>query len=913
MNLLYKKYTLLLLCLFILLLSLTPYSSIFGNPYMQRNSFIIDTAKIYNQTLNYQSNSKVAFDGSNFLVVWEDLRKDEYSQIRGCRISSDGQILDKGGFTISLMESYTYTPNLVFDGLNYLIVWKGKNQYHFPSINGARISPSGQLLDSFPIPISYPFPSTSSINRPDVASSGTNFLTVWTELEFGIKGARLSPQGVLLDSTPIFLSSVQIYPQNPAVSFDGINYLVVWEDFEEVSWDSCYKYIRGARVSIDGTLIDTIPFTFITYSTTTHFPQIKDLIIKPALYFGNKNYLLVWNFINPTGDYSMNIYGVRISPEGSLLDTNYIPISTASGNQVYPSLAFDSSEFLVTWEDHRNNINGFNPSIYFTKVDTSGNVLDTLGTSLLTDTTINIRNPSVCYGGGEHLISFTDRRGNMFRYDIDDDIFVSRVDISGNPLDSSGIPLSISTQHQRNPAVGYSGDNHLIVWEDERGNDIDIYGALVDTLGNLIIPPGVFVVSNAEYNQVKPIVDFVDPYYLVAWQDYRDSSFFQKLYCTRIKKDGTVLDPDGIYLELIDTTFSIFPFISISNDSTNFLFAWQKKRAGGGGYFKIIASRVDTSGTILDPEGIIIDTIGYSPAISFDGNNWLICYKSYSGIKGIRLSSNGNIIHPSFKICNWYNFPTEPPSVTFNGDYYLVTWTTVEGYYPLNENIYGSRVSPYGYDIDTIDIAISSKPLSEYMQQLESHGGNFFSIWVDTRNVSNPYEDCTKSIYGTYIDPDGVVIDTNGIIFSPTLSESKSPAIVRSSGNRFFLCYSGFTESPYGSYRIYGQFINALIGIEESKKDKISVNKLGRNYPNPFSTSTIIQYKVREKGFINLYIYNLAGRLIRKIVNEWKDSGIFTARWDGKDKNGIYVSNGIYFYKLFTKDYSKTRKMVFIR
>ncbi|TES94472.1 MAG: T9SS type A sorting domain-containing protein, partial [Candidatus Cloacimonadota bacterium] len=893
----------------------TSMSSILGN------SFIIDTTKIYNKTSNWQRNSKVAFDGTNFLVIWEDIRKDEYSQIRGCRISQNGQILDKGGFAISLAEPYTFRPSLAYDGTNYLVVWRGSDYisgYPRQAINAARVTSFGELLDSIPILISEPY-SGGWKRRPTVASSGINCLVVWNNAPAGypdIYGARVSSQGTLLDSTPVFISTDANNPSHPAISYDGINYMVVWEDFEGFGLDSCHKFIRGARIAEDGTIIDTIPLTFITYSCTTfNNPYIKEFSLNPILYFGLENYLLVWNIIDLTGDFSQNIYGCMISPDGVVLDTNYISISNASGNQIFPSLAFDGSEFLVAWEDFRNASNGFKPAIYFTKIDTSGIVLDTIGKPLLTNTTTKLQHPSVSYGGGEYLVSFTDRRGNPFKYAIDDDIYVSRVDITGSPIDSSGIPITLSTQHQRMPAVGFDGENHLVVWEDERGEDIDLYGALIDTSGNILTPPGVFPVSQAKYKQLKPKVDFVNPYYLVVWQDYRDADWITRLYGTRVTKDGIVLDPDGIYFDMNDAMY-IFNH-QISNDSTNFLIVWQKWDETYPAHSPVVAVRVDTSGVFLDPEGIIIDTSAWFPSVSFDGENWLVCYLNICGLVGVRLSSDGTVITPLFVISSqFYVYAKNPSSITFNGNNYFVTWASRRNESPLDENIHGSRASPDGYDLDSVDIIIANKPeYHQYAPQTASCGGNFFVVWLETRNFY-PYTGwsyCTKSIYGTYVSPDGVVLDTNGILFTPPLAESKSPAVTWSNGDRFLLCYSGFAESPYGSYRIYGRFIDALINVEESKKRRDFVNRLAQNFPNPFTKSTVICYQVKEKGFVELSIYNAAGRLIKKIVNERKNPGIHTVRWNGKNTNENLVSNGIYFYKLKLKDFRMTRKMLFIQ
>ncbi|TES89816.1 MAG: T9SS type A sorting domain-containing protein [Candidatus Cloacimonadota bacterium] len=904
------KFKIILLCFSAILFSSTPISSIQGNPLRQKNSFIIDTTKIYRKTSNWQRSSRVSFDGTNFLVVWEDIRKDECSQIRGCRVSQDGQILDKGGFTISLIEPYTFRPALAYDGINYLVVWQSQTPYTCMAINAARVTPSGEILDTSAILISDTYSTRKS--KPVVASSGTNYLVVWSDVPSGypgIYGARVSPDGTLLDTIPICTPTEFSKPEHPVVAFDGTNYMVMWKDIEEFGWN-CNIYIRGVRISKEGTILDSIPFFFVTIDSLPGGIGLymRFCRLNPFLHFGIKNYLLSWNY-RISGDLSKDIFGCRITPDGIVLDTNYICISETQGDQIFPSIAFDGSEFLVAWEDFRNDSFGFKPAIYFTKIDTLGNVLDTLGRPLLKDTTTKFQNPSVCFGGSEYLISLDDRRGIPFKYAIDDEISFSRVNIEGNPIDSSGILVTISTQHQRMPAVGFDGVNHLVIWEDERAKDIDLYGAIVDTAGNILTPPGIFVVSDADNDQINPSVDFINPYYLIAWEDYRWGDLIPQLYGTRITKGGSVLNPEGI--QLYYSEYNQFS-PQVSNDSNNFLVVWRENIYWSD--YSIVAVRIDTSGTVIDSNEIVIDSTGHGiklPAVSFDGDNYLITYKKSNYIIGVRLSKDGIIIFPYFNISDGFS-GYDTPSISFNGATYFVVWTERDGSYPSNEDIYGSRVSPEGYDMDSVDILISNKSNNQYTPKTVGYGENFLVVWVDTRNDTF-FEDCNRSIFGTYVSSNGIVLDTNGILLTPRLSDSKSPSIANSAGDRFLLCYSDFTESPYGSYRIYGIFIDTLTGMKESKEANRFVNRLVQNFPNPFTKSTVIHYQVREKGFVELSIFNVSGQLIKTIVDERVNPGIYTLRWNGKDTNGNIVSNGVYFYKLKTKNFSITKKMVLVK
>jgi hypothetical protein len=89
--------------------------------------------------------------------------------------------------------------------------------------------------------------------------------------------------------------------------------------------------------------------------------------------------------------------------------------------------------------------------------------------------------------------------------------------------------------------------------------------------------------------------------------------------------------------------------------------------------------------------------------------------------------------------------------------------------------------------------------------------------------------------------------------------------------------------------------------------------KLAQNFPNPFNPSTTIKFDLKEKGFVSLKVYNVAGQLVRTLVSGEKDANTYTVTWDGKNDRGGAVASGIYFYKMETKDFSQTKKMVMLR
>jgi len=88
---------------------------------------------------------------------------------------------------------------------------------------------------------------------------------------------------------------------------------------------------------------------------------------------------------------------------------------------------------------------------------------------------------------------------------------------------------------------------------------------------------------------------------------------------------------------------------------------------------------------------------------------------------------------------------------------------------------------------------------------------------------------------------------------------------------------------------------------------------LGKNYPNPFNPTTTISFTLAEPGQTSLKIYNAKGQLVRQLANSQYRAGQHHLVWDGRDAVGRSVSSGLYFYRLQTKDFSKSYKMVLMK
>jgi len=80
--------------------------------------------------------------------------------------------------------------------------------------------------------------------------------------------------------------------------------------------------------------------------------------------------------------------------------------------------------------------------------------------------------------------------------------------------------------------------------------------------------------------------------------------------------------------------------------------------------------------------------------------------------------------------------------------------------------------------------------------------------------------------------------------------------------------------------------------------ERPTIFKLEQNYPNPFNPETIINYHLPQNSQVTLAIYNVQGQLIRSLVNQNLEAGIYSQVWDGRNESGAVVGTGVYIYKL---------------
>jgi Secretion system C-terminal sorting domain len=86
------------------------------------------------------------------------------------------------------------------------------------------------------------------------------------------------------------------------------------------------------------------------------------------------------------------------------------------------------------------------------------------------------------------------------------------------------------------------------------------------------------------------------------------------------------------------------------------------------------------------------------------------------------------------------------------------------------------------------------------------------------------------------------------------------------------------------------------------------LNLLNQNYPNPFNPTTTISFKLPEKSYVELNIYNILGVKLETLIKGVKNAGNYSVQF-----NASKYPSGIYFYELQTSNYKQIKKMIYMK
>lgn len=822
--------------------------------------FLIDTTVVYSPTGGRVPS--VAFDGTNYLVMWG-------KGPSGTRVSPLMTVLDPAGIKLSptpLQSGVTYhTVGFGGDG-KYIVTWERNTHVNQQpdEIYFARVSVSGEVIDDPGVRIRV----ASITRRPFAAFAHATWLIAWYEYDAGnwiLLAKRISLDGQVLDYTPIAINTENT--KYPCVGFDGENWFIVWSHGS--------GGIYGARVDTSGQVLDPVAI------------QISDSGEKPGLGFDGTNYLVVWE--------NNDIYGARVATDGTVLDPLGIHICAASDDQENPYVVFGDTNYLVVWQDDRNG-GVTEADIYGARVDTAGVVLDPTGIPISSADSYQ-RDPWVAFDGTNWLVSWEDPRlGEL-------SIFGARISQDGTVLDPDAVPISLKINNQDFSSVVYNGLHYFVTWQDWRSGNYDIYGTRVDTTGQILDSPPIPICPDSG-RQWEPAVASGDTSYLVVWSDDRDVNIYGK----RVSFSGEVLDSLSIPVG-VGSGYRIFP--AVAYDGENWLCVWQDGRFGVMNY-AIYGTRVTAAGEILEPSGIPIGTANgcQHPSIAFGNNIYFVAWEAIWAIKcyGARVTVDGTVLDPSGIHLGYTPMASPTPSVASDGTNFLVAFCAA----PPDKNgrwgapdIHGALVNSDGIVVDSFVIC-HDHDIEMKNPVVSFDGTDFVVLWQDNRN-----EDW--DIYGAKVNSAGVVIDSFEVMVLS--GDQTLPALGKGVFDQSLLSFSGPAPEPYNTTRIWGAIYPILGIEETAHWAAIVQDVVLFAAPNPFKEMTTLKFQIpRAKSQIALRIYNSLGRLIKDFPLPTAYSLLPTeVSWSGVDNTGKKLPAGVYFMRLEADEFDAIEKVILLR
>ena len=384
-------------------------------------------------------------------------------------------------------------------------------------------------------------------------------------------------------------------------------------------------------------------------------------------------------------------------------------------------------------------------------------------------------NTVICAAGGDQsspvavgdgysgtIIVWQDRRNSNY------DIYAQRIDPAGSVLwTANGVPVCATSSDRTSPAAVSDGHGGAIIaWQDCTGSAGDIYAQRIDPAGKVLWTGNGVPVCTDPGRQISPVLvsDGADGA-IVIWRDKRSGSEYD-IYAQKISASGTTQwTANGV--AICQAAFDQTSVTAVSDTQGGTIIAWQDKRRCG---YDIYAQRVDECGAPLwKTNGVCICTFtGHqiAPVMVEDGSGGVIIAwadgrsDSKYDVYGQRVNPAGAIqwTADGVPICTAAGDQSSPVMVSGNSDGAIIAWQDKRG--RSNYDIYSQRVGSSGspqWTLNGVPICIAAGDQSSPVMVSGNSDGAIIA-WQDARGSAK------QDIYAQSVDSAGSAQwDMNGV------------------------------------------------------------------------------------------------------------------------------------------------------
>jgi len=157
---------------------------------------------------------------------------------------------------------------------------------------------------------------------------------------------------------------------------------------------------------------------------------------------------------------------------------------------------------------------------------------------------------------------------------------------------------------------------------------------------------------------------------------------------------------------------------------------------------------------------------------------------------------------------------------------------------------------------------------------------------------------------------DGTRSDNSNFYYVVTNNETSDGSWNTGPADQFHDIYVRVEDEQGNSYEDWlNVYVISGSGADEKKPDKF---ELFVKSLNATSQATEIRYSLPKKSKVELNIYDAMGRVVNILVNKEQKAGIYTVKWNKKNKLGDFLPNGIYFCNLRAGDFETNKKIVLL-
>ncbi len=603
---------------------------------------------------------------------------------------------------------------------------------------------------------------------------------------------------------------------------------------------------------------------------------------------GSGGAVIVWKDSRAT--VNTDIYAQGITADGTI---RWYPegmaICTASNSQSAPLIIPDGSGgTIIAWQDPRT---GGSVDIYAQKLSSIGYIQwPGDGVAICTGQIGLVLGGMVSDGAGGAIIAWHDRR-NFYN-----DIFAQRIASNGAVMwTAGGVQVCTADLHQQNPVLTSDGaGGAIIVWEDRRSGNYDIYAQMLDASGAAQwTSDGIVICDNGQMQMIPQVVEDGSGGAIIAWSDRRNTMDLD-IFAQKVNSSGALQWGFGTAVSAWLYDQAECRLVHISSGVT--IVTWLDGRSGTSD--DIYAQKLNAAG-----------------AVQWTSNGVVVCGAT-GDQDNVRIAGNGS-----------------------GGAF--ITWDD-ERAGTADINICAQNIGQDGTPAWTADgKVICGASGNQHAGAISADGSNgMFVAWTDGRGD-------TDKVYSHRVDATGNIptatllynytAETSGtdIRIDWTLSEIDGGVefrILRATGPSMEFeeitaidliedglsftfvdrsCEPGVTYYYRIAYRD-GTESRTLFETGPITTPAMAL-VLHQNLPNPFNPRTVIGYYVPETCHVRLEVFDVTGRRVKMLVDKTQAKGSYSSDWNGRETHGAASASGVYFYRLTAGKTTLSRKMILLR